>query len=251
MAMASSDGNCRGFTGDTAEAVDCIERALTSYDIFKVFKSYIQAFDLKFFAVFVAKDEGSRSLDDRVVLTNWESEVIHRCMEHDYYPWSFVRDLRESVLPCSVSLGETIRHGLGTNNDDLERFMFDRGHDVFVHLPTRCSDGRIGAVSFSGVRGAVSITELMNLHFVAEHGFERLMTILGNSKARENPLSNREIECLKAAARGLSVQETSRQIGVTTHTVNYHMANAQKKLDARNKVQSVALAIQRGWLGGF
>lgn len=249
MAMNPSGNQHSDITLETSEVLQRLEDAQTSYDIFKILKEYIPSFRLDFFIIFLSNKDGATALDDRVVLTNWDSEVIHRCMEADYYHWSFVSELRASVLPRCAALSE-VADG-GTNNAELAQFMLERGHDAFVHLPTRGMGDQTGVVSFSGRREMVTIGETMNLNFVAEHAFERLVSILGNDGARENPLSDREIECLKAAARGLSVQETSKLIAITTHTVNYHLANAQKKLDARNKVQSVALAIQRGWLGRF
>lgn len=233
------------------QAVAQIREALTGYDIFKALRSLMPVFRLDRFVVFVAPADGLTDLDDRVVLTNWDSELIQRAMGSDFYHWSFVTDLRASVLPKSVSLGETLAKGQETNNRELGEFLLARGYDAVVHLPTRSSNGKTGAVGFSGPRAKVEDSEVMHLNYVAEHAFERLMHILDDTNARENPLSDREIECLKAAARGSNVSETSRKIGITSHTVNYHLSNAQKKMGARNKLHAVVNAIQQGWLGPF
>lgn len=233
------------------QAVEAIQSAKTGYDIFKVLKSYLPGFDLSFFAVFVAPEDGRTDLDDRVVLTNWDSEVIHRCLEKDFYHWPFTSGLRSSVLPCSVMLDDYLKDETDPSYRDLALFLRAGGQHAYVHLPTHSSTGRKGAVSFSGARGLVIGDEVMKLDFVAQHAFEKLMHILAESGARTNPLSEREIECLKAAARGFNSTEAADQLGITVHTVNYHLANAQKKLDARNKTQAVAQAIRNGWLGRF
>lgn len=244
-------GAATKLTGESVEAVRQIAGARTSYDIFKILKNYLPAFGLDYFIVFVSRDDGETKLDDRVVLTNWDSEVIHRCMDEDYYHWSFVQELRNSVLPEVKSLTRYLENGDEADNPELGKFLLARGYNAFVHLPARSSIGRVGMISFAGQRDDVGIGEMMQLNFVAEHAFERLIRIVGDVDARENPLSEREIECLKAAARGLSVAETSEGVGITTHTVNYHLANAQKKLEARNKLQAVVNAIQHGWLGKY
>ena len=244
-------GDPSGVATDSVQAVAQIREAQTGYDIFKTLKQFMPIFDLDRFVVFVAKNDGRTDLDDRVVLTNWDSELIQRAMENDFYHWSFVTDLRASVLPKSVSLGAALENGAEMNNRGLAEFLLSKGYDAIVHLPTRSSNGKTGAVSFSGRRGVVEDGEVMHLNYVAEHAFERLMHIFDDANARENPLSDREIECLKAAARGMNVSETSRKIGITSHTVNYHLANAQKKLGARNKLHAVVNAIQQGWLGHF
>lgn len=233
------------------QAVAQIRGSLSGYDIFKALKLFMPSFGLDRFVVFVAPADGLTDLDDRVVLTNWDSELIQRAMESDFYHWSFVMDLRASVLPKSVSLRDTLANGEDTNNRELAEYLLARGYDAVVHLPTRSSNGKTGAVSFSGPRDIVEDSEVMHLNYVAEHAFERLMHIVDDMKRRENPLSDREVECLKAAARGMNVSETSRKIGITSHTVNYHLSNAQRKMGARNKLHAVVNAIQQGWLGPF
>jgi len=238
-------------TSSSMQAVEEIEKAQTGYDIFKALKNYLPEFDLSFFAVFLTPERGRTDLDDRVVLTNWDSEVIHRCMEKDFYDWPFTTGLRSSVLPRSVVLDDYLKDEADTNYRDLAHFLRSRGYVAFLHLPTHSSTGRKGAMAFAGPRALIAGDEVMKLDFVAQHAFERLMHILAESGDRANPLSDREVECLKAAARGFNSVETADQLGITVHTVNYHLANAQKKLDARNKTQAVAQAIRNGWLGRF
>ncbi len=57
------------------------------------------------------------------------------------------------------------------------------------------------------------------------------------------PLTERELECLRWAADGKTAWETGMVLNVSERTVNFHMANAQKKLMASNKIQAVARAI--------
>ncbi|GAB4362951.1 MAG: LuxR family transcriptional regulator [Oricola sp.] len=232
----------------TIRAIDAIGSARTAYDIFKVLKTHLHDFRLSFFAVFVPSRESRANQPDSVVLTNWDSEVIHRCLEEDPSRWPFAPGQRDSVLPYSVVLEEGSGHDDEHGDRDLVRFLRAGGQEAFVYLPVHSSIGRKGAIVFSGAREQVGVDEVMELAFIARHAFEKLMLILAAADNRANPLSEREIECLKSAARGLSSAETAERLGITCYTVNYHLANALKKLDAHTKTEAVARAIWNGWL---
>ncbi|MBF0175128.1 MAG: autoinducer binding domain-containing protein [Magnetococcales bacterium] len=56
-------------------------------------------------------------------------------------------------------------------------------------------------------------------------------------------LTPRERECLRWAADGKNTWETGMILNLSERTVVFHLANAQKKLMATNKVQAVARAV--------
>lgn len=57
------------------------------------------------------------------------------------------------------------------------------------------------------------------------------------------PLSQRERECLRWAADGKTAWETGMILNLSERTVNFHLTNAQNKLQAANKIQAVARAV--------
>ena len=59
-------------------------------------------------------------------------------------------------------------------------------------------------------------------------------------------LTEREIECLGWTARGKSCWEVARILSISENTVNFHLKNAVRKLDASNKCHAAALAVSRG-----
>lgn len=59
-------------------------------------------------------------------------------------------------------------------------------------------------------------------------------------------LSNREIECLKWAAVGLLTKEIAFRLSLSDKTVEFHMRNATKRLNARNRTHAVARALVYG-----
>lgn len=61
-------------------------------------------------------------------------------------------------------------------------------------------------------------------------------------------LTERELECLRWAAGGKTAWETGMVLNISERTVNFHLVNAQKKLGATNKIQTVARAILYNYL---
>jgi DNA-binding CsgD family transcriptional regulator len=67
----------------------------------------------------------------------------------------------------------------------------------------------------------------------------------------EKPLSAREIACLHWAAVGKTSWETAVILGVSEHTVNFHLGNACNKLNVQNRRAAVATALRKGLLTSF
>lgn len=59
-------------------------------------------------------------------------------------------------------------------------------------------------------------------------------------------LSTREKDCLRWLAAGKTDWEVGEILGVTERTVRFHVDNAKRKLQAKNRVHAVATAIMNG-----
>lgn len=62
------------------------------------------------------------------------------------------------------------------------------------------------------------------------------------------PLTDNQLTLLRHASNGLSSKESANELGISPWTVNTHRKVILKKLDSRNMVQAVALAIRGGVL---
>jgi DNA-binding CsgD family transcriptional regulator len=61
-------------------------------------------------------------------------------------------------------------------------------------------------------------------------------------------LTARERECLRMAANGMTSGDMGRKLGIAERTVNFHMRNVLRKLDALNRPEAIAKALTRGVL---
>ena len=59
-------------------------------------------------------------------------------------------------------------------------------------------------------------------------------------------LSARELEVLRLVARGLGNKEIAAELGITTHTVKYHLAALLEKLGVRSRTEAVSFGVRNG-----
>ncbi|MCC3653775.1 response regulator transcription factor [Streptomyces sp. WAC 00631] len=64
----------------------------------------------------------------------------------------------------------------------------------------------------------------------------------------ENPLSPRETEVLRLAARGADAAEIAGCLYLTTGTVRNYLTAIVTKLNARNRVHAIRIAEEAGWI---
>jgi len=66
--------------------------------------------------------------------------------------------------------------------------------------------------------------------------------------ARNNPLTPRELEVLRAAARGLGNKQIALELGMSARTVQTHLTSVFARLGVSSRTEAVLLALQKGWV---
>jgi NarL family two-component system response regulator LiaR len=61
-------------------------------------------------------------------------------------------------------------------------------------------------------------------------------------------LTERELEVLKLAAKGMSNQDIARHLALSTRTVQTHLSTVFNKMQVGSRTEAVVQALQRGWL---
>lgn len=72
------------------------------------------------------------------------------------------------------------------------------------------------------------------------------MQLRSQEKSCKNELTLRELDVLKLLSEGKSTQEIARELCVSANTVDTHRQHLMEKLDARNVVDLVVIAISKG-----
>jgi DNA-binding NarL/FixJ family response regulator len=140
---------------------------------------------------------------------------------------------------------------------ELTRDLLERRPDLGVILYTGDSDAELLYDGLdSGARGyalkAGSMDELVGaIERVASGGSyvdPRLDRILLSPRATAHvpQLSPREREIMHLMAEGLTAERIGEQLEVSVETVRTHVRNVIRKLQARNRVHAIALALERG-----
>lgn len=62
-------------------------------------------------------------------------------------------------------------------------------------------------------------------------------------------LSERELEILKMAARGMSNQDIATRLYLSRRTIQSHLANIFRKMEVGSRTEAVLQALRKGWLG--
>jgi DNA-binding NarL/FixJ family response regulator len=75
--------------------------------------------------------------------------------------------------------------------------------------------------------------------------FERIMGMPGEEPPAPQ-VTERELSVLNLLARGASNKEIGLRLSISEHTVKSHVANIFVKLEAHDRTEAVAIAIQRG-----
>lgn len=140
---------------------------------------------------------------------------------------------------------------------DLARQLVARRPGLRVVLYTEDADPDLlyeglGAGAAGYVLKAGSVRELgAAIAQVAEGGGyvdPRLDQVLESERAaaRVGKLSPRERQVMQLMAEGWTAEAAGGELGVSVETVRTHVRNAVRKLQARNRVHAVALAVDRG-----
>jgi DNA-binding NarL/FixJ family response regulator len=74
----------------------------------------------------------------------------------------------------------------------------------------------------------------------------RVMSQPAQEMGSKHGLTEREVDVLKALARGLSNQAISKEFWVTEQTVKFHLSNIYRKLGVANRTEAARFAYENG-----
>jgi DNA-binding NarL/FixJ family response regulator len=75
-----------------------------------------------------------------------------------------------------------------------------------------------------------------------------LVLASGESPANGGPLTDRETEVLALLSKGLANKQIAVALGISEHTVKFHVSSIYTKLNATNRTQAVREGLRNGWI---
>jgi DNA-binding NarL/FixJ family response regulator len=69
---------------------------------------------------------------------------------------------------------------------------------------------------------------------------------LDGAENRDGALTRRELSVLRLVAHGLGNKEIASELGISTHTVKYHLASLLAKLGVHSRTEAVTIGLRRG-----
>jgi DNA-binding NarL/FixJ family response regulator len=164
-----------------------------------------------------------------------------------------VRRHEPDVTVVDISLGTD--SGIALTRDLL---LEDAGRAIVLYTGHKDTDVLLDGLD-SGARGYAlkdgAPSELLEaIRCVAEGGTyvdPRLRPSLLSERAtrRAASLSTREREIMQLLADGLTGEEVAERLFLSSETVKTHIRNAVSKLEARNRVHAIAIALRDGHIG--
>jgi DNA-binding CsgD family transcriptional regulator len=119
------------------------------------------------------------------------------------------------------------------------------GHAEIFSLKLHVGKFRYFLLLSSAQAGAIDPEQLQRAQMLACYGLSQVPDLLA-AVAMQDPLSERERECLYWASAGKTTDEVAMILGVSSNTVNSYVAHAIQKFGAKNRAMAMATAIRNG-----
>jgi LuxR family transcriptional regulator, quorum-sensing system regulator BjaR1 len=229
------------------EAFEFIERLDSLPSVKAIVDEMAKSFSLFGFENFVITGLPNlkEKFDQVVILKKWPMGWFDIYTREDYVRVDpVIRLCRNSVQPFEWSEAPYDREKEPRAAEVMDRATDFRMRDGFC-LPIHGINGYEACFSMSGANLDLSPRTKPALHLMTMYAFERARLLLEPvSRRTAELLTPRAREALMWAAAGKSAADTGEILGITERTVTAHIVSACQKLDATNKTQAVARALQ-------
>jgi DNA-binding NarL/FixJ family response regulator len=76
----------------------------------------------------------------------------------------------------------------------------------------------------------------------------RQLMFASEGEAAQSPLTEREAEVLDMLAKGLANKQIASALGISEHTVKFHVSSIYTKLNVSNRTEAVREGLRGGWV---
>lgn len=221
----------------------------------KEFEQLIDAFGYKYYCVF-HEPKPIENPAQLIIAANWEARWIERYVAKKYIANDpVIKYLLRANRSFSWAQAEEA-YKPHPHYRRMQKMMQDgRAHGlVSGHIfPVFGRNGLMGATTLGGpVDIELSPAEIMLLETVTRTTYFKLLQFEGTTYAdkigdgNDILLTHREIQALSNMADGMTSPEIAEVLKVAPTTIDWYGASVQEKLEARNRIHAVAIAIRKG-----
>ncbi|RAZ71850.1 LuxR family transcriptional regulator [Mesorhizobium atlanticum] len=240
----------KGFALELGRFLDQADGIGQSDGLFDQLSTFALKFDCPWVAYSSLALRGDQKFTprDRQVILNFPSEWQKRYVEMGH-------DRIDPILKVSRKRADAFRwseiYNDASTTDD-ERRVFDEaaafGLKSGMSVPLHEPNGTFAVTSFArSKRLEFESRTVTFLELAAFHFHRRISSIMNPRYIVEPPgLSQREKECILWAARGKSSWEIGKILGISANTVNFHIKNVARKLDAASRTVAAIKALEFG-----
>jgi LuxR family quorum sensing-dependent transcriptional regulator len=115
-------------------------------------------------------------------------------------------------------------------------------------VPLPQSSGRIGLISLAGHRDCRDPDErdYLTLICICLHSYVRTLLVRHGFAIPPAGLTDREISCLRLAAKGMTDRAIAENLGIGTTTAHEFIEKAKRRMQVRSRAELVAIAVALG-----
>lgn len=234
---------------ETLEFIERIETAPTAEAISSELLSITSRYGLNLLIAGTMPSPRANKIAQRenVLFQGWPVDWLQRYIERDYvFVDPVIRRIQSNLSPFDWADAEPDPE----HEEEARRVMAEGrefGLGAGFAVPLITLEGDIAAVSLGGERMEIPPKAEGMISLISTYAMGRAIQLRAKATPKpKEPLTSREIECIRWAAAGKSEWEIGAILGISEHTAERHLLNAKNKLRAVNRVQAVAEAIRAG-----
>jgi len=189
-----------------------------------------------------------RESDMEVVAEAGDGEEAVKLTEH-YRPDVIVMDIRMPKLN-GIEATKQIKAKF-PSTAILILTAFDSDQYIFALLEAGAAGYLLKGVRASELIDAIRAVyagESVLHPVIAGRVIRRVVTPGASDGKTVDPLSEREMEILKLAAKGISNKDIAEKLFLSPRTVQVHLGNIFNKLGVASRTEAVLYGLKRGWL---
>jgi DNA-binding CsgD family transcriptional regulator len=183
--------------------------------------------------------------DARIVSSNWifdAIELIGKRLIAGLAQGSLTA--APGICPRALMVAEAPDTG-GLVTGEEARLLDVLGHSEIYSLRLNVGRQRLFALFSAAEAGKIDLPTLMKAQLKCCYALSHIPQLIA-AAAMQDPLSDRERECLFWVSEGKTTDEAAVILGVSSNTVNSYITHAIQKFAASNRAMAIATAIRSG-----